>query len=326
MVETTLVTGANGLIGYEVVKRLVAAGRRVVAVDRSITEVASLTPDAHALEIGDTHRLHEIANRYGVDAIVHCGGVSGPMLGRDNPAALFEINVGGTLDVAEVARQRGLLSGTPCRLIFCSSLTVYGSQEQDDIGEATPLLTRQCYASSKVAGEAIALSYAAEHGVDAIVLRIAGVYGPRRRTACVLRQMITDALEGRATDLPFGEGFPRQWVYVDDIIDGILLALEVRAPQMRVFNLSAGENPTIDQAAALIRAALPQARITLAPGADPEDVTLGRLSIAAAARHLGYAPKVTLKSGIQRLIQSIQNDLAGVSSTGTTDEEGDLKT
>ncbi len=307
MRKSVLVTGANGLIGFEVVKRLASAGRTVIAVDRTVSEVGGLTENAFSLEIGDQHKLHELAARFEVDAIVHCGGVSGPMLGRDNPAALFNINVGGTVDVAEVARQRTAL-GHSCRLLFCSSLTVYGNQPQDGIMESNPLLTRQCYASSKVAGEAVVLSYAEEHNLDAIVLRIAGVYGPRRRTACVLRLMIENALGNKATHLPYGHGFPRQWVHVDDIVSGLILALDVEAPAERVFNLSSGANPTIDEAADIIRQAIPQADIRLDPGADPEDITLGLLSIEAARRILGYEPAVTLKDGIHRLIQSIKND------------------
>jgi len=307
MRNSVLVTGANGLIGYEIVKRLASAGRKVIAVDRTVSDVATLTENAYALEIGDQHRLHELAARFGIDAIVHCGGVSGPMLGRDNPSALFNTNIGGTIDVAEVARQRTAL-GHPCRLLFCSSLTVYGNQPQDDIKESNPLLTRQCYASSKVAGEAIVLSYVEEHDLDAIVLRIAGVYGPRRRTACVLRLMIDNALAGKATHLPYGQGFPRQWVHVDDIANGLMLALDVEAPSERIFNLSGGVNPPINEAADIIRAAIPGADIRLDDGADPEDITLGLLSIDAARRLLGYQPAVTLKDGIHRLIQSIKND------------------
>lgn len=307
MRKSVLVTGANGLIGYEVVKRLADAGRRVVAVDRTVSEVAALTDHAYPLEIGDQHRLHELAARFEIDAIVHCGGVSGPMLGRDNPAALFNTNIGGTIDVAEVARQRTLL-GKPCRLLFCSSLTVYGNQPQDDIKEGNPLLARQCYASSKVAGEAVVLSYVEEHALDAIVLRIAGVYGSRRRTACVLRLMIDNALAGKATHLPYGQGFPRQWVHVDDIASGLILALDVQAPSERIFNLSGGVNPPINEAADIIRAAIPGADIRLDEGADPEDITLGLLSIDAARRVLAYEPAVSLKDGIHRLIQSIKDD------------------
>ena len=87
--QSILVTGANGLIGLDLVRRLQSAGRRVVAVDRSVADVGAVTDTAFEVEIGDAHRLHDIATRFDIDAIAHCGGISGPMLARDNPAMLF---------------------------------------------------------------------------------------------------------------------------------------------------------------------------------------------------------------------------------------------
>ena len=308
--RSTLVTGANGMIGFDLVRRLKSEGRKVVAVDRSISDVRAMADEAFELEIGDVHRLHEIAARFDIDAIAHCGGVSGPMLARDNPAMLFRVNVGGTVDVAEVARQMAARRGF-CRLVFCSSLTVYGDQPQDGIGEDHPLLTRNCYASSKVAAERVVLSYAQEHRIDGIVLRIAGVYGPRRRTSCVLRLMIEDALSGRPTHLPYGRGFPRQWVHVDDVVQGIVSAIDADERRHRVYNISGGVNPTIDEAAELIRELIPGADIELQAGPDPEDVTLGLLSIEAARGDLGYAPRVSLRTGIERLIAAVRRDAIG---------------
>ena len=305
MAHNVLVTGANGLIGFDVVKRLRSLGRTAVAVDRSVAEVSALTDKSYELEIGDAHRLHELAWRFDVDAIVHCGAVSGPMLGRENPAMVFRVNVGGTIDAAEVARQIAVRRGS-CRLILCSSLTVYGDQPADGITEDAPLLTRTCYASSKVAAEAVALSYAEEHGVDSVVLRIAGVYGPRRRTSCLLRSMIEDAFAGRATRLAYGKGFPRQWVHVDDVADGIVLALDAEDRRGRIYNLAGGVNPTIDEAAAIVRELVPGADIELAEGPDPEDVTLGLLDIEAARRDFGYAPRVDLRTGVARLAADLR--------------------
>lgn len=308
--QCILITGANGLIGFDLVRRLHSVGRDVVAVDRSISDVRAVTDRAFELEIGDVHKLHELAARFNIDAIVHCGSVSGPMLGQDNPAMIFRINVGGTVDVAEVARQTAARRGS-CALIFCSSLTVYGNQPQDGIDESHPLLTRNCYASSKVAGEAIVLSYSHEHNVDGVVLRIAGVYGQRRRTSCILRLMIENALEGRPTRLPFGKGFPRQWVHVDDVVQGIVAALDASDRKRRIYNISGGVNPYIDEAATLVRELLPGADIELQVGPDPDDITLGLLDIRAARDDLGYIPTVPLHMGIKRLIGAVRHDLGG---------------
>jgi NAD(P)-dependent dehydrogenase (short-subunit alcohol dehydrogenase family) len=104
--QSIQLTGANGLIGFNLVRRLQSEGRGIVAVDRSIAKVRAVTVAAFEFEISDAHRLHEIAASFDIDAIVRCGGVSCPLLGRDTQAMLFRVNVGGTLDVAEVARQR----------------------------------------------------------------------------------------------------------------------------------------------------------------------------------------------------------------------------
>lgn len=304
--QSVLVTGASGLIGFDLVYRLQAEGHKVVAVDRSVAELQSVTETAFELEIGDVHKLHELAARFEFDAIVHCGGVSGPMLGRDNPAMVFDVNVGGTVDVAEVARQLATRRGS-CRLVFCSSLMVYGHQPQDGIDEAHRLLTRNCYASSKVAAEAVVLAYAQEHNVDGAILRIASVYGPRRRTNCTLRDMIEDALAGRETHLPFAEGARRQWVHVDDVVTGIIGALNAPDLKQRVYNISAGTKPSVGEAASLVREFIPNADIKFSGEADVGYTSIGILNIDAAREDLGYMPAVSLRTGIKRLIDVVRH-------------------
>jgi UDP-glucuronate 4-epimerase len=301
--QSILVTGASGLIGFDVVRRLCSEGRRVVAVDRVVDELRAVTENALELEIGDVHKLHEIAARFEIDAIVHCGGVSGPMLGRDNPAMVFNVNVGGTVDIAEVARQI-VSRGKPCRLVFCSSLMVYGSQPDDGIDENHPLLTRNCYASSKIAAEAVVLSYAEEHHVDAAILRVASVYGPRRRTSCTLRDMIENAVAGRPTRLPFGKDARRQWVHVDDVVASVVGGLDASNLRRRVYNINGGSKPLIAEAASHIRDFIPHADIEFGEDSDTGYTSIGLLKIDAAGEDLGYAPKVTLRMGIETLINA----------------------
>src|SRR5688572_6585432 len=99
-----LVTGSNGLIGYALSARLLDLGRDVVGMD-----LVRLPGDPAAFDLVegdllDVHCLHATLRRYDVGAIVHCGGVSGPMLARDNPFHVFQTNVDGTLNVCEAAR------------------------------------------------------------------------------------------------------------------------------------------------------------------------------------------------------------------------------
>lgn len=304
--QSILVTGASGLIGFDVVRRLRSEGRKVVAVDRVVSELRDVTENAFELEIGDVHRLHELATRFDIDGIVHCGGISGPMLGRDNPAMVFNVNVGGTVDVAEVARHR-VAGGKSCRLVVCSSLMVYGRQPDDGIDEARPLLTRNCYASSKVAGEAVVLSYIHEHDVDAAILRVASVYGPRRRTSCTLRDMVEDAVAGQTTQLPFRQDARRQWVHVDDVVASIIGALDARELRYRIYNISAGTKPLVADAVAHIREFIPNADIRFGDDDDANYTSVGLLKIDAARADLGYAPGVSLRAGIKTLVDAVHD-------------------
>ena len=292
--EAVVVTGSAGLIGFGVATRLARAGRAVIGTDRIQPREAAGFPSIDA-ELTDVNKLHDICGR-DIAAIVHCGAVSGPMLGRDNPRAVIETNVAGTANLLEIARQRGV------RLVFCSSTSVYGDTAAglDPVPEDAPLAADDIYGATKAAGDILTRAYAAQTGIDAVVLRFTWVYGPRRRTPCVVREMIRDAQAGRPTALAFGRGFTRQYVYIDDVVGAVIAALDAGeiGPQ-RAFNVTGGERLEFGEIADAVRRALPEAQITLGEGADPEDQSHGRLDISAAERVLGWRPQVAFADGVR---------------------------
>ena len=289
-----VVTGSAGLIGFRVASRLAGAGRTVIGTDRIQPREDGGFPSIDA-ELTDIHKLHDICGG-GIAAIVHCGAVSGPMLGRDNPRAVIETNVAGTSNLLEVARQRGV------RLVFCSSTSAYGNTAVglDPVPEEAPLAADDIYGATKAAGDILMRAYVAQTGLDAVALRFSWVYGPRRRTACVVREMIRDAQAGRATALPYGRGFTRQYVYIDDVVGAVIAALDVEeiGPQ-RAFNITGGQRLDFAEIADAVRRVLPEAQVALGEGADPEDQSHGRFDIAAAARALGWRPRIPFEQGVR---------------------------
>ncbi len=141
----------------------------------------------------------------------------------------------------------------------------------------------------------------AQTGLDAAVLRFSWVYGPRRRTTCVVREMIQDALVGRATTLPYGRGFTRQYVYIDDVVSAVIAALDAGeiGPQ-RAFNITGGQRLEFGEIVDTVRLAVPEANITLGEGVDPEDQSHGRFDISAAARALGWQPQIAFADGARK--------------------------
>lgn len=290
---TVLVTGAAGLIGNAVCRALQSSGQTVVAIDRVAGTIEGVTFED--CDVTNIHGLHAIARRHQLSGIVHCGAFSGPMVAADSPALMVDVNIVGTANLLELARQVGGV-----RVVFCSSTSAVGPTGDGVHGEDIVLRPTSVYGASKAASEHLVRSYRLQHGVDGVSLRISWVYGPRRTTSCAIRQMLTDAMAGRETKLPFGRDFPRQYIHVDDAVRGLLAALRQGKLPRHEYFVTGGTWLTLGEIADVVREVVPWARIDIAAGADPVDDKQSRFDISAAARDFGYTPKVGLKDGIAR--------------------------
>lgn len=291
MTAAILVTGAAGLIGNRVRQLLEERGGRVIAVDRS-PGVGTCGP-VIPCDLGDVHRLHELA-RDGLSGVIHCGAHSGPMVARDNPFSMVQVNIVGTANVLEVARVH-----RAARFIYCSSTSAYGPTQPGPVPEDVAMAPTSVYGASKVAGEQLVSAYAAQYGLDGTSLRLSWVYGPRRSTDCAIRTMVTDAQQGRPTRFAFGRDFPRQYVHVDDVAGALVTAFDRSGLPRRIYTVTGGTYATLGEIAKVVRSIFPQADVELGAGPDPVDDVQHRFDISAAERDLGYAPRHGLESGIR---------------------------
>lgn len=289
-----LVTGAFGLVGNAVRTQLEAAGRRVVPID-----IVARTEDGlpiRRIDVRDVHALHALAIAEGpFDAIIHCGALSGPMLARDNPAHVIDVNLGGTSALLELAR----IHKIP-RFVFCSSVSAYGHTPPglSLVPEDVPLQPTTVYGATKAAGEALVHGYANQHGVDGICLRIGWVYGPRRTTDCDIREMILAGLEGRPFRLPTGSAAMRQYVHVDDIARALILAAEAETTPRRAYSATGGTFVALPDVAAIVARHVPGFEAEIGPGIDPGEDVQGAFDLTAIETDLGYRPQTELETGI----------------------------
>lgn len=299
-----LVTGIAGLIGAEVAHRLVREGHEVVGMDRSIPAGVPYPVITH--ELPDPHRWHEAIVRYGVKKVIHAGGVSGPMLMRDAPARVCDINLASLVDLLEAARIHRVQ-----RVVWFSSIMAYGRRSNVlPVDEDTPLNPTTVYGATKAAGEALINAYAAEHGVDAVALRVASCYGPGRTTACVIRTLVQDALANRVSRIRDEPGSTRQHIYIDDVIDGICAALVAPRLLQRAYNIGPGVAQSLEQIVTAVQQAVPGAQVQVAAdGMGWNTFELGPLTIDAARRDLAFNPKVSLAEGAARVRDSLRIDV-----------------
>jgi UDP-glucuronate 4-epimerase len=288
----TLVTGAAGLLGAAVCSLLENRGAPLLAVDRLAGAEAArkILP----CDITDIHSLHALAAQHSISGIVHCGAYSGPMLARDNPYAMVQVNIVGTANVLELARIHGI-----ARFVFCSSAGAYGNTPNGPVREDIALRPTNLYGASKVAGEQLVACYARQYGVDGVSLRLSWVYGPYRTTDCIIRTMLERALDNRPTRIPFGHDFFRQFIHVQDAATALVAALDRRRLPRQAYNITGGTYVTLGEVAEIVRLILPHADIHLGLGPDPLDDVQERFDISAASADFGFSPSISLKDGIQ---------------------------
>jgi len=299
-----LVTGAAGLVGNAVRVLLEESGREVIPIDRVVA-----TEEGRKIlrcDVTDVHRLHEIVHGRSLDGVIHCGALSGPMLARDNPSQIVGINIVGTANVLELARVY-----SASRFVFCSSISAYGVTTGSLIPEDVVLHPTTLYGASKATGEQLVAAYRSQYGLDGVSLRLSWVFGPRRTTDCVVRDMITGALSGKVTAIPFGRDFYRQFIYVDDAARVLIKALDRPGLPRDTYTITGDSYLTIAEIAEVVKALLPDAKIAIGDGDDPVDDRQSRFDTSAAKRDLGFTPKYSFADGVRAYADWLRCRAAG---------------
>jgi UDP-glucose 4-epimerase len=296
-----LVTGGAGLIAMALRPRSTERGHHVVACDA--TDFGRGDRDLARVRLADGEGLERLAAENGIEAIVHCGAISGPMLAQGEPLTVVDTNIDGTARLLDIARRRQLR-----RFVFCSSIGVYGNVGAATISEETPRRPTSVYGASKVAGEALVGAFVAEYGMSAVSLRPSRVYGPYGRGNCFIGEIIRDARDGRTTRIPCDPAFPFHYVYVDDVAMALVLALEADRLPHPTYLVDAGMPMTMPEVVAAARTVLPNARIELVPGADAVSDVQMAFDSSLIAADLGWRPRFDLAAGIRGYAEAMPSD------------------
>jgi len=287
-----LLTGGAGLIGMSARAVLKEAGHEVLPID--VTRFDRDDPELRILPLEDAVGLRRLVDEHSIEAIVHCGAISGPMMAKGRPDLLVRVNIDASAALLDLARQFAMK-----RFVFCSSISVYGDVGNAVIDEATPTVPTSVYGATKVSCEQLIQGFASEYGLAGASLRIARVYGPYRRANCFLRAAILDAAAGRETIIPCAPDFIYHYVHVDDVSQAIATLLVSEDLPHRIYNIGSGEAMTMPQIAAILEEVIPNARIRLVTGADDVPDVQTEFDISRAARDLEWRPRLGLRLGLQ---------------------------
>ncbi len=304
-----LVTGAAGFIGSNVVNEIIKRKIPVVGVD-CFVESYSLelkrqnivpmqeSPIAEFIEgnINDASLFSALESKE-ITHIIHLAARAGVRESSIVPKEYLETNILGTLNVLEFAKKIGAK-----KVILASTSSAYGKNTppfKEDMNISTPL---SIYAASKVAAENLCYAFHNIYKLPIVILRFFTVYGPGGRPDMAVYKFSKLISEGKEIEVYGDGGAKRDYTFVLDIVQGILLAMESEI-DYAVFNLGHNESKSVDELVSIIEKNLgKKAIIKNSPKRDEDpDVTLA--DISKAKKILRYSPKINLEEGVKKFIE-----------------------
>ena len=302
-----LVTGGAGFIGSHVCERLLRDGHRVWAFDdlndfydpqfkrRNLREIQTLAKPfefCHG-DLTDRAALDELFSSVKFDQVIHLAARAGVRPSLEQPALYQRVNVEGTVNVLEAARQTGVK-----KITIASSSSVYGVNAKVPFSESDPIFSAVSpYAASKLACEALGHTWHHVYKMDVAMLRFFTVYGPRQRPDLAIHKF-TKLIDAGKPIPVFGDGSTaRDHTHVSDILEGVIACTQ-REFGFEIFNLGESQTVKLSELIALIETALGKQAVIDRQPLQPGDVPITFADISKARKMLGYNPQVKVEKGI----------------------------
>jgi len=304
-----LVTGAAGFIGWKVCELLLEDGHRVTGVDNlndaydvrlKQWRLAQLLPRAgfefHKVDICDLQGLRPLF-KDGFDAVINLAARAGVRYSVENPWVYCETNVGGTLNLLELCRERRIP-----KFVLASTSSLYGKNNpvpfREDANTDGPLSP---YAASKKAAEALCYSYHHLHGLDVTVLRYFTVYGPAGRPDMALFRFVKWLSEDQPVVIYGDGGQSRDFTYVEDIARGTVAGLKRLGYE--VINLGSDRPVVLREALRMIEERMGKRAEIRWEAAHAADMRATWAEIGKARELLGWEPRTELGEGLTALVE-----------------------
>ena len=315
--RSALVTGGAGFIGSHLAERLLAAGYRVHILDNESTGDRANVPASATYQRGDTADAGDVraafeAGRDGTgrsfDLVFHVAGQASTIRSFANPAGDFSTNALGTLNIVQACLEHRVP-----RLLFASSMTVYGHPAHVPVSEDEPCRPISYYGISKYAAERFVLATAVRPDLDApfhaTAFRMFNVYGPRQRLdnpyQGVVGFFLGSALQGAPITIHGTGEQSRDFVYISDVADAWLGAIDEPKAFNQVYNLGEGRRRTINELVATILGAVGRSRadypLQWGPR-RPGDQEHMEADVARLRADLGWRPATSFDEGMARTV------------------------
>jgi len=293
----SIVTGGSGFIGSHVVDKLLDAGHEVIVLDHRVKPYRS---DVEFKDVDIIDFSSVLDATKGCDYIFHLAAMSNVNHVYEKPVYSVELNVTGTVNILEAARQNSCK-----RVIFASTVWVYSGCNGTYVNESSPFFmpgAGHIYSSSKIACEFLICDYQKLYGLPFTILRYGIPYGPRMRMELVIPIFLKKAFDGEPLTLAGDGSQYRNFIYVEDLADAHILALNSKA-ENEILNLEGMRRISIKEIAETIDALYDKDLTIEYMDARPGDYEGKEASNDKIKRLLNWEPKVDFQEGMRNTIE-----------------------
>ncbi|MBS0235943.1 MAG: GDP-mannose 4,6-dehydratase [Proteobacteria bacterium] len=312
---TVLITGAAGFIGFHTSLALIEQGLDVIGIDNfdpyydvnlkkaRFKHIQSL-PAKSKVQLFDMSimdaELPELCRNNEVKQVIHMAALPGVRGSIARPLEYLKINIDGHGYILELCRHNPQIE----RLIYASSSSVYGHQPQEKILQEEDVNNNPAslYAASKLSDELLTTAYANLFDLHAIGLRFFTVYGPWGRPDMATWKFIESIMAGKPIRLFNNGNMRRDFTFVEDIVSGIVGAMQQRGSGHTVYNLGGGNSINLSDFVAVIEKALGKKAMLEKVAMQSGDVMFTHADISKARRDLGFEARTDIVQGIAKTV------------------------
>lgn len=308
-----IITGGAGFIGSQTAKKLLQLGHSVSILDNldpyypvklkrhNLDELrtAGLTPaDFHQLDIRDTGLLSTTFQTIKPEVVIHLAAKAGVRSSIEDPESYFSTNVDGTLNVLQAARKVGVR-----KVLVASSSSVYGINATVPFCETDPVESQiSPYAASKRALEVLCKMYAEVYALPIQAFRFFTVYGPSGRPDMAPAIFTKAILNDQPLTIYGGTDSQRDYTYIDDIVSGLVHALEVD-DRFEIYNLGNDQPQPLSELITAVEIATGKTAKLNIVEKQVGDVDKTWADVSKARTKLKYQPTTSLHAGIQKFVR-----------------------
>lgn len=306
-----LVTGGAGFIGSHLAEELLRRGHKVRVLDNLSTGLIANVPVGAEFIRGDVIDPSVVAGAIaGCEFVLHQAAISSVQQSIDDPRPSHEANVNGTLNVLIAARDYGVR-----RVVYAASAAAYGNAPALPKVEDMPPDPQSPYALQKYVGEEYCALFTRLYGLETVALRYFNVFGPRQHASSpysgVLSLFIRAALSGVAPTI-YGDGEQtRDFTFVDNVVDSVLLAVDAPRAPGEVINVANGDRVSLNRAWAALEQILGSLPSPIYELPRVGDIRHSQADVCRAVELLGYRPRIAFLEGLGRTIdwaREVAND------------------